>query len=63
MLLLNVALGKVFDTGKIDSKIKKAPNGFDSIHGDPSFKNSEFADNEYCIYRQSQLHMAYFVEF
>lgn len=62
MLLVNVALGKVFDQKDIDGTIQKPPNGFDSIHGNPDLDGG-FADHEYCTYAQNQHKLEYLIEF
>mmetsp|Transcript_13026 Transcript_13026/g.21686 ORF Transcript_13026/g.21686 Transcript_13026/m.21686 type:complete len:337 (+) Transcript_13026:550-1560(+) len=59
MLMANVALGKMKDMKKITYGLKEPPKGFDSCHG---VKGSEFADDEYCVYKDDRQYMAYLVE-
>lgn len=47
-----VALGETKDITKVDTTIDKAPDGYHSVHGvkKTSSNNSDFDDDEYCVY-------------
>jgi hypothetical protein len=60
--LCNVALGKVATQTAQDGSITAPPKGFDSIHGDPNADDTEFDDDEFCIYAQNQQYMEYLIE-
>jgi hypothetical protein len=63
MALCNVALGKIATQTTQDGTISAPPKGFNSIHGDPNAEDTEFDDDEFCIYQQNQQFMEYVVEF
>ena len=65
MAINRVGLGKAKEFTKITYGINAPPEGFDSCHGLRSKKGvtSQFADDEYVIYRQNQQRMEYLVEF
>ena len=54
-----VALGKVKKYRKITYGLSAPPQGFHSCHG---VKGSEFADDEFVIYKQNQQKLGYLVE-
>ena len=60
-----VGLGKAKQYTKITYGLDAPPAGFDSTHGVRSsfLKKSEFADDEFVIYRQNQQRMEYLIEF
>ena len=64
MAVARVALGKMKDFMKITYGLSSPPRGFDSCHGVRSKRgvNSQFADDEYVIYRTEQQRMEYLVE-
>jgi poly [ADP-ribose] polymerase len=62
LTVANVALGKSKVYTKITYGIDAAPAGFDSCHGKPG-GGSQFADNEFVVYRQEQQRLDYLVEF
>jgi poly [ADP-ribose] polymerase 2/3/4 len=57
--IANVALGKMKDYRKITYGLSEPPAGYDSTHG---VRGSEFADNEYVIYKHNQQRLEYLVE-
>ena len=57
-----VALGKMKDYTEITYGLE-IPKGFHSAHGNPTGDESQFDDNEYCIYDEKQHKLQYFVEF
>ena len=57
--ITNVALGKMKDYRKITYSLNEAPAGYDSTHG---VRGSEFADDEYVIYKHNQQRLEYLVE-
>lgn len=65
MAVANVALGKQAQFKKITYGLNAAPDGFDSAWGVRSKAGapSEFADDEYVVYRTSQQRLDYLVEF
>lgn len=65
MGLARVALGKMKDFTKITYGITEPPPGFDSCHGvrAKAGVQSQFADDEYVIYKQQQQRLEYLVEF
>jgi poly [ADP-ribose] polymerase len=65
MALARVALGKMKDFRKITYGISEPPPGYDSCHGvrNKAGQPSEFADDEYVIYRGQQQRLEYLVEF
>jgi hypothetical protein len=63
MLVARVALGKIQDNTQQDGSITSPKAGFNSIHGDPTKKDTQFDDHEYCVYEQNQHLMAYLVQF
>jgi poly [ADP-ribose] polymerase len=65
MSVARVALGKVKDFHKITYGINEPIPGYDSHHGvrRSTLVRSEFDDDEYVIYNQSQQRMEYLVEF
>ncbi len=65
MAVANVALGKQAQFKKITYGLNAAPDGFDSSWGVRSQPGtaSEFADDEYVVYRTSQQRLDYLVEF
>ena len=65
MALARVALGKMKDYRKITYGISEPPPGYDSCHGvrNKAGQPSEFADDEYVIYRGQQQRLEYLVEF
>uniref|UniRef100_A0A670HY83 Poly [ADP-ribose] polymerase n=1 Tax=Podarcis muralis TaxID=64176 RepID=A0A670HY83_PODMU len=54
LLICDVALGKCFETGHMDSSLTAAPPGYDSVHG---------LDDEFVVYRASQVKIKYVVKF
>jgi poly [ADP-ribose] polymerase len=63
MLVARVALGKIQDNTQQDGSITSPKAGFNSIHGDPTKKDTQFDDHEYCVYEQNQHLMSYLVQF
>ncbi len=63
MLVARVALGKIQDNIMQDGSITAPNAGYNSIHGDPTKKNTQFDDHEYCVYEQNQHSMSYLVQF
>lgn len=65
MAVANVALGKQAPFKKITYGLNAAPEGFDSAWGVRSKAGaaSEFADDEFVVYRTSQQRLDYLVEF
>jgi len=62
LILLNtVALGRMCPYNKITYGIKKPSAGYDSNHGVPG-PGSQFQDNEYVVYDESQQKMSYLFE-
>lgn len=57
--LAQVALGKVKQYRKITYGLSSPPKGYDSCHG---VRGSEFADDEYVVYRTRQQKLQYLVE-
>lgn len=57
--LAGVALGRVKKYRKITYGLTSPPRGFDSCHG---VRGSEFADDEYVVYRTEQQKLQYLVE-
>lgn len=60
MTVAQVALGKVKDYSKITYGLTEPPAGYDSCHG---VRGTQFADDEFVIYRQNQQKMEFLVEF
>jgi len=60
MTVASVALGKMKDYSKITYGLSEPPAGFDSCHG---VRGTQFADDEFVIYKQNQQKMEYLVEF
>jgi predicted DNA-binding WGR domain protein len=65
MAVATVALGKQKEFTKITYGMNEAPAGFDSTWGvrNKPGAASQFADDEYVVYRTSQQRLDYFVEF
>jgi poly [ADP-ribose] polymerase len=65
MAVARVALGKMKEYRKITYGITEPPSGFDSCHGvrNKAGTPSEFADDEYVIYKGQQQRLEYLVEF
>ncbi|XP_065198502.1 protein mono-ADP-ribosyltransferase PARP4-like isoform X2 [Sycon ciliatum] len=65
MLVAEVMLGKTFDTTSKMIGCTAPPDGHDSIHAVPPFKDepSEFQAEEYCIFNCNQQCLRYLVEF
>jgi hypothetical protein len=63
MLVARVALGKIQDNILQDGSIAAPNAGFNSIHGDPTKKGTQFDDHEYCVYEGNQHTMSYLVQF
>lgn len=65
MALARVALGKMKPYHKITYGLAEPPPGFDSCHGvrNKHGAPSEFADDEYVVYRPQQQRLEYLVEF
>ncbi|MFO0708625.1 MAG: WGR domain-containing protein [Sandaracinus sp.] len=65
MAVATVALGKQAQFKKITYGLNAAPDGFDSSWGvrNKAGAASEFADDEYVVYRTSQQRLDYLVEF
>jgi poly [ADP-ribose] polymerase len=65
MCVARTALGKVKDFTKITYGLNAPPAGYDSCHGVRSKAgvSSQFADDEFVIYRTEQQRMEYLVEF
>lgn len=65
MAIARVALGKMKDYTKITYGLTEPPKGFDSCHGvrRKFGRPSEFADDEYVVYRPEQQRLEYLVEF
>src|SRR5262249_6992512 len=63
--IARVALGKMKDYKKITYGLAGPPEGFDSCHGvrNQTGVSSQFADDEYVIYKTQQQRMEYLVEF
>lgn len=62
--IARVALGKMKDYNKITYGLAAPPDGYDSTHGVRNVPGnpSQFADDEYVIYRQEQQRLEYLVE-
>jgi hypothetical protein len=63
MLVARVALGKIQDNILQDGSIAAPNAGYNSIHGDPTKKGTQFDDHEYCVYEGNQHTMSYLVQF
>jgi len=65
LAIARVALGKVKEYHKITYGLAEPPAGFDSCHGVRAQRGvaSEFADDEWVIYRTQQQRLEYLVEF
>lgn len=65
MGVARVALGKVKEYTKITYGIEAAPAGYHSTHGlrNKPGRKSQFADDEFVIYRSEQQQLEYLVEF
>jgi poly [ADP-ribose] polymerase len=65
MAIARVALGRMKDFTKITYGLDAAPPGFDSCHGvrNTAKTPSQFADDEYVVYRTSQQRLETLVEF
>ncbi|CAI5773211.1 protein mono-ADP-ribosyltransferase PARP4 [Podarcis lilfordi] len=68
LLICDVALGKCFETGHMDSSLTAAPAGYDSVHGlarkkGKLRKGRDFKDDEFVVYRASQVKIKYVVKF
>jgi predicted DNA-binding WGR domain protein len=65
MAVARVALGKQAEYTKITYGIEKPPDGFDSCWGvrNQAGKPSQFADDEFVVYRTEQQRLEYLVEF
>ncbi len=65
MTIARVGMGKVKQYKKITYGLDAPPKGFDSCHGVRQTKSvrSQFADDEYVIYRTEQQQLEYLVEF
>jgi poly [ADP-ribose] polymerase 2/3/4 len=65
MALTRVALGNAKQFRKITYGLTSPPDGYDSCHGVRGgwFKPSQFADDEYVVYRTNQQRLEYLVEF
>jgi poly [ADP-ribose] polymerase len=57
--IANVALGKMKDYSKITYGLSEPPAGYHSTHG---VRGTQFADNEYVIYKHDQQRLEYLVE-
>lgn len=60
MTVAQVALGKIKDYSKITYGLSEPPAGYHSCHG---VRGTQFADDEFVIYKQNQQKMEYLVEF
>ena len=60
MTVAQVALGKIKEYNKITYGLSSPPAGYDSCHG---VRGTQFADDEFVIYKQNQQKMEYLVEF
>ena len=60
MTVAQVALGKMKDYSKITYGLTEPPAGYHSCHG---VRGTQFADDEFVIYKQNQQKMEYLVEF
>jgi poly [ADP-ribose] polymerase len=65
MAIARVALGKIKTYTKITYGLTEPPKGFDSCHGvrQKFGRPSQFADDEFVIYRPEQQRLEYLVEF
>ncbi|AKF06746.1 WGR domain-containing protein [Sandaracinus amylolyticus] len=65
MSVARVALGKTAEYTKITYGLNGPPEGFDSCHGvrNKPGTSSQFADDEYVVYRTQQQRLEYLVEF
>lgn len=65
MFVSEVALGKSFETTKHDTSLSSPPPGYHSVVGVGRGKDasSQFADNEFVVYDNTQQRLAYLVEF
>ncbi|XP_077197749.1 protein mono-ADP-ribosyltransferase PARP4 isoform X2 [Paroedura picta] len=65
LVICDVALGSCLDTYQKDLSLTTAPAGYDSVHGvrKTSGSNSAFQDDEFVVYRTSQIKMKYVVKF
>ena len=59
----SVALGKIKEYKKITYGINAPPKGYNSCHGNPNARGSEFDDNEFVVYNTNQQRLEYLVEF
>nr|XP_056714863.1 protein mono-ADP-ribosyltransferase PARP4 [Euleptes europaea] len=65
LVICDVALGTCLDTYEKDISLTAAPPGYDSMHGVRKAKdsNSAFQDDEFVVYRTSQIKIKYVVKF
>ncbi|XP_061484594.1 protein mono-ADP-ribosyltransferase PARP4 isoform X2 [Rhineura floridana] len=68
LLICDVALGNCWDTCQMDSSLTTAPSGYDSVHGiakknGKRKKGRDFKDDEFVVYRTSQVRIKYVVKF
>ncbi|XP_075418990.1 protein mono-ADP-ribosyltransferase PARP4 isoform X2 [Tenrec ecaudatus] len=65
LVVCDVALGKCVDLYKKDFSLTEAPPGYDSVHGVSQTEtiNSDFEDDEFVVYKTSQIKMKYIVKF
>ncbi|XP_069495299.1 protein mono-ADP-ribosyltransferase PARP4 isoform X2 [Ambystoma mexicanum] len=65
LVVCDVALGNCFDAHRKDFSLTSAPSGYDSVHGirkEPGVF-ADFEDDEYVVYRSTQVKMKYIVQF
>ncbi|XP_015284983.1 PREDICTED: poly [ADP-ribose] polymerase 4 [Gekko japonicus] len=65
LVICDVALGRCLDTYQKDLSLTTAPSGYESVHGIRQAKgnDSAFQDDEFVVYRTSQIKMKYVVKF
>ena len=65
MAVARVGMGKIKDYTKITYGLDAPPKGYDSTHGirNTPKKKSQFADDEYVVYRSEQQQIEYLIEF
>ncbi|XP_060091291.1 protein mono-ADP-ribosyltransferase PARP4 [Heteronotia binoei] len=65
LVICDVALGRCWDTYYTDPFLTAAPSGYDSVHGicKAKDKDSIFQDDEFAVYRTSQVKIRYVVKF
>ncbi|KAJ6662349.1 hypothetical protein lerEdw1_012513 [Lerista edwardsae] len=66
LVICDVALGTCWKLSRPDSSLTAAPSGYESVHGTPEGADgcsSFFKDDEFVVYRTSQVKIKYVVKF